>query len=524
MSEPQILIVGAGPTGLTLSLELARQGIRHLIIDINPRSTDSKATVLHPRSQELLSRHGLMSDLGSIGVVLVGSSFYANKQEFWGMDFEALAMHDTQYRLPMMITQPQLEKAIEDKLEHRYNLSVSRGVRAENVIQDDDGVSVTLKSVDGKEKNQRFQYVVGCDGAHSVVRKAAGLQFKGGSYQQEFLLADVKMNWALEREKKHAFLGYGFLLALPMPGGYTRLLMSRAGHTSGEGKEPTLQDFQDAATEFIPGKPTVSDPAWISRFRLHHRNVENYRVGRLFVGGDAAHIHSPSGGQGMNTGIQDAMNLGWKLASVLRKQTLNPEALLNSYSTERHKIGINLVNTSDRAFEFLATGNPFILFFRNRILPLIVPWLPANKPMLVHRYRTISQLAIRYRNSEVVKTGTGYYGTLKAGDRAPDGKTKDYGEDYLLDYCTEGIYYLVLFPAKDTPAGEVLKFRILAEKNPEWKVHTVNDPSQALRDLYGLKQAVYVLIRPDWYISHIGPFSAIDELEDWAESHAAGGK
>ncbi|KAN0099649.1 FAD binding domain containing protein, partial [Hyaloscypha variabilis] len=380
-----------------------------------------------------------------------------------------------------------------------------------------------------REEEVRCKYVVGCDGAHSVVRKAAGMKFEGGVYPQDFILADVRMKWE-QRACLSFYLGNGFLGVFPLPDGIFRLIVSRA-KDKGKADEPTFEDFQDAVDEFVPGKTEIYDPVWITRFRLHHRIVDCYRKGRCLVAGDAAHIHSPAGGQGMNTGMQDAVNLAWKLASVLRGQS--SDALLDTYDEERRKVGVKLLNGTDRAFEMMATSNPVWLFLRNALIPWVVPWAMSNQAMVQQRFRFISQLGIRYRQSSIVGQASTWNGALRGGDRAPDGELRGpRGPISVLGLCTGVGFHLLLFSGigenavNDQRLNEVgSDFR----KNGHHSVkchkilatgiagnNTSVDEDSKVHESYGFSEPGYILMRPDGYISFLGTLNTLDELKIWA--------
>ncbi|KAE9364576.1 hypothetical protein N431DRAFT_489123 [Stipitochalara longipes BDJ] len=543
MSNVDILIIGAGPTGLTLALELAAQpsppSIR--IIESTPtRSDKSRAFVLHPRTLELLARHtssspSIIQKCIEKGRFNDAIRFFAKKSFVHELSFDEGMVRDCQFKNSLMISQADTETAIEEALV-RFGVVVERGVKAENVRQDEDGSGITavLKIIDGegreREEEVRCKYVVGCDGAHSIVRKASEMKFEGGVYPQDFILADVRMKWE-QKTCLSFFLGNGFLGVFPLADGIIRLIVSRA-KDKGKDDEPTLQDFQDAVNEFIPGETEIYDPVWITRFRLHHRIVNCYRKGRCFVAGDAAHIHSPAGGQGMNTGMQDAVNLAWKLASVLRGQS--SDALLDTYDKERRKVGLKLLNGTDRAFEMMATSNPVWLYLRNALVPWIVPWAMSNQDMVVARFRFISQLGIRYRESSIVGQASAWKGALRGGDRAPDGKLKgSRGEKSVLGLCTGVNFHILLFSGigdaavNDERLGEVeLNFR--KDGNDSVKCHKILnnrvgdgnanvDEDGKVHELYGFKDPGYVLIRPDGYISFLGTLNTMEELNIWVK-------
>ena len=533
MDTTDVLIIGAGPTGGMLALELAMQDIPFRIIDSAPiRSDKSRALVLHSRTLELLNRHGgEAEELVKQGRVNMGVRIFANKKFVFEMDINDIIFPDTMFPAPLMISQAETERFL-DKGLLKHGKSVERPVTAERLEQGDDGVTAWLRHADGTEKLLRCKYVVGCDGAHSIVRKSAGLEFEGAAYPQDFVLADVHLKWK-HSEGMTIFMGStGFMVVFPMKDSVFRIILTRPSHLNNDA-EPTIRDFEEAFVALAPGEAELFNPVWISRFRLHHRNVENYRVGRMFMAGDAAHIHSPAGGQGMNTGMQDAVNLGWKLASVIRGE--KGDSLLDTYNIERHKVGENLLRGTDRIFDFMSTKNPVYLYLRNTLVPWIVPWLLKDRNRLASRFRFISQLGIRYRHSPIVGSASTHKGKLRGGDRAPDGKLTGPEQDTtVLGLCGGPSHHLLLFSGIGSAAvgEEVLQSAaadLMAENSAWVKLHKIChtdlktesrylDSEGIVHELYGFRDPSYVLIRPDGHVSFIGNLGTIDELRVWMKT------
>jgi hypothetical protein len=339
------------------------------------------------------------------------------------------------------------------------------------------------------------------------------------------------------------FLGQGVLLGFPLKDGLFRLIASRPNGLSASA-DPTLADFHDIFTQVAPGHAQLVDPVWISRFRLHHRAVDRYRAGRLFVAGDAAHIHSPAGGQGMNTGMQDAVNLGWKLARVLHGEADDP--LLESYDVERRKVGEHLLRSTDRLFRIGTMSNPVFLFLRNMLAPWFLPWLLKDRGRRAKLFRFISQLGIRYRNSPIVGSASSYQGPVRGGDRAPDGPLQgiDGTTTSLHVLCRGPTHHLILFSGRGTTAVDETVLQGAAasflEANSSWvKMHkiltTTTTPAPAvswgssdyvdaegqLHTRYGFTESGFVLVRPDGHVAYIGPLSTINELQVWVETPVA---
>lgn len=362
-----------------------------------------------------------------------------------------------------------------------------------------------------------------------IVRHAAkNLTFDGDAYPQDFICADTYMESEMPSGQAYMCLGRGALIVLPLKGGMVRLVVSRPNQDITQ--DPKLEDFEEFLQEIFPGGGSLHDATWVTRFRLHHRGVNKYRDGRLFVAGDAAHIHSPAGGQGMNTGIQDAVNLGWKLAAVLRGE--KPDSFLDSYHTERHRIGQFLLTSTDKIFTYVTSTNPIYLFLRNLVLPWIVPFVVTSKSRVLRQFQFISQLRIRYRHSDIVSTAHSFRGPIKGGDRAVDGKIRGpEGETWFLDLLSPTSHHLMLFSGSGPSAaseGELNRAEasFLQDTKTAVQAHAIFSEDQngqagyvdmegALHKAFGFHDAGYVIIRPDGYIAHIGPLTAIREATRW---------
>ena len=524
-----------------LALELAMQNVSFRIIDKEPvRSDKSRALVVHPRTLEMLDRHGLAHEFLALGRLATGVRIFVNKKLALEFDLQDLGFEDTAFPSPLFISQADTERFL-DKTLQGYGHAVERPVTAEKLRQDSTGVTAWLRGEDGMEERVRTEYVVGCDGAHSVVRHAANLSFEGAAYSQDFILADVHLKWDHPSDRVTMFMGQGgFLVGFPLKDGLVRLIASRAGGLVNNCKEPTLADFEKLFMQMAPGHAQLADPVWISRFRLHHRGVDRYRAGRLFVAGDAAHIHSPAGGQGMNTGMQDAANLGWKLARVVRSDA--DESLLDSYDIERRRVGDHLLGSTDRAFQIITTSNTVFLFLRNMLVSWLLPWVIKDRSRRAKMFRFMSQLGIRYRNSPIVGSASTYQGSrIRGGDRAPDGEVHypDGTATNLLALCKGPNHHLVLFSGTLGTAadGEALQGAAASffEVNFGWaRVHIILTAAAAasressgyvvdergrIHGRYGFTEPAYVLVRPDGHVAYIGPLSTMNELQIWVQTY-----
>ena len=529
-----------------MALELALHQVSFSIVEKSPSPSDkSRALVLHPRSLELLRRHGIADDLMRRGTLGTGARVFVNKKKAAVFNFTDLGFDHTAFPQPLWISQAETEALLLSRLQS-YGVEVERGVTAEGFEQDESGVTVTL-SKDGVTGHIRCAYVIGCDGAHSVVRRSAGLSFEGAAYPQDFILCDAHLKWdQFEDEGRHISMftgGKEVLILFPLPDGVVRLVGNLPSGTlsgSRSGLAPTLEDFQSLFNRMAPGKWELSDPVWLANFRLHHRGVDNYRKGRCFVAGDAAHIHSPAGGQGMNTGIQDAINLGWKLAHTLRVHKAAGtvmETWLDSYNEERHRVGQHLLEGTDRLFSYASSTNTLWIWWRNFLLTWIMPWALSRRTLRARLFRFISELGIRYRQSSIVGTSPHFMGQLKGGDRAPDGKIRmpDGVTKFLLETCAGNKFHFLLFSGRGAQAlgtegmescatrlkesleGKALDVPEAHEVYESTPPHpsAMMDVDGKLHKVYGFEEPGFVLVRPDAYIAYIGSHSDIDDFLIW---------
>ncbi|KAK8120154.1 hypothetical protein PG999_004274 [Apiospora kogelbergensis] len=571
-----VLIIGSGPTGTTMALELAAQGIPFRIVDkIAQRSDKSKALAVQPRSLEVMGRHGPVERLVERGNAGLGGAIFVNGKKTVDVDLGGIhATRDSAFPHTILAPQSLTEGFLAECLATRYGRFVEFGTEATSVVQNADGVTVTLRTESSssaassptkvgdsgavpigthEEETVRAKYVVGADGAHSIVRHAAAVQFEGDAYPQDFILCDTHIrNTTMARDRFRICMRYGLLVIFPLGNGVVRLVASRPGVPATD--EPALKDFQDWLDYMVPGGAggELYDPIWLARFKLHHRVSTNYRDGRLFLAGDAAHIHSPAGGQGMNTGIQDSANLGWKLASVLRGE--QPDAFLDTYNEERRPVGLRILGSSDYLFNVVTSQGWLWLFFRNLLAPWVLPWLIGDGARRNRMFRFLSQLGVRYRRSSIVGTAEGFAGPVLGGDRAPDGPVVEFGEEKLQKKQRELRLHHLLVPEKhhlllfsgvtsssgtvsredlqqaaktfqnDNPGGAALVHVLIAGPSscggrpPSLNGDYYLDVDGVLHGRYGFGDGPgYVYVRPDGYVAHIGPLSAIQSFTKWLE-------
>uniref|UniRef100_A0AAU3HP38 FAD-dependent monooxygenase n=1 Tax=Streptomyces sp. NBC_01393 TaxID=2903851 RepID=A0AAU3HP38_9ACTN len=412
-----VVVAGAGPVGLTAAAELRRRGIRCRIVDRLPaRLPYAKAVGIQPRTLEIWDHMGLTRTVLEAAVPMYGQLAYVNGTEQARIDL--VLPPEVPYGFAAL---PQYEtERILDTYLARFGTGIERGTELVAFSQDADGVTAALRSASGAEEEVRARYLVGCDGAHSIVRRKLGLTFEGSAFPEEYMLGDVEVDWDLPQ-------GYGvramhrngdgevddILVCIPLPGRnryrmsmMVPLALSTAGRNDGPadgvvhgldgGRAPALSDIQAVLDRLSPRPTTASRLRWSSVFRISHRIVDRYGDGRVFVAGDAAHIHPPTGAQGMNTGIQDAWNLAWKLALAIEGGARHD--LAASYDAERRPVGEEVV---ERTVRHATQG---------------VQADPADPGTVMLRE---AQLLVGYRGSPLVGPASEGPGP-QPGDRAPD--------------------------------------------------------------------------------------------------------
>jgi 2-polyprenyl-6-methoxyphenol hydroxylase-like FAD-dependent oxidoreductase len=486
MNDTTVLIVGAGPTGLTLAVELARTGVPFRLIDASDGPQQgSRGKGVQPRTLEVFEDLGVIDRALANGQLAMPMRQIAPDGSFVmaGVDVPA-PTPDVPYTSTLITPEWRVEETLRLRLEELGG-SVSFGTALQGFTQTADGVTATIVA-DGATSTVTARWLVGCDGGHSVVRKQSGIEFVGETLEDvRMLVADVRVTgldrdaWSMWRSAT------GMVTLCPLPS--TDLFQYQASVAPGQDPSTELENLQAILVERT-GRTDIAlaDPAWTSLWRANVRIVDRYRDGGVFLAGDAAHIHSPAGGQGMNTGIQDAHNLGWKLAAVWRGEA--PDALLDTYESERRPIALGV----------LALSNA-------RLRQAI-----ENGQVPVNRTRTTMQLDVGYRDSVLSRDDRADADDLRAGDRAPDatGLVTSDGEHRLFDLLRGGRWTLLVFGDAVGAAGAPEGLRILRVLDSAASVGTptdgtVVDTAGTLRSAYGATDRSLVLIRPDGCIARI---------------------
>lgn len=523
-NDCEVLVVGAGPTGLMAASLLRRSGVDVRIVEQRAEaSRESRAFAVMARSMELFAQMGLAERVLERAVVAPGIDVFVRGQRVGGIDYDHVEADDTPYRFITLHPQAYTEEVLIEDLT-RQGLEVERGVTVTALRQDGAGVEVDATGADGAPVRIRSRYAIGADGAHSVARKALALPFEGGKYDQTFMLADCEVTWPLDHAHFRIFLhGSTLGLFLPLQGQARSRVMTtdpsnRIEQGGAEASHLDLAELEAAFRQVTGMEVTLSRPTWTTRYRVSHRGVPHYGVGRVFLAGDAAHIHSPAGGQGMNTGLQDAANLAWKLAVVLRG---GPERLLETYDSERRPVGEDVVRTSDRMFTAVAGQSGFEATLRDWIARPVSAAMSHLTGMERRAFRKLAQLEIDYGRHDFaadMATGLGSDGP-QVGRRAPNAAiSRHLGVfDLLAGYGFKVLAFSRKPLERDDAhhaaaalaslTGHEVEAHLVTRLTWGQDEQVVTATAAEVFDAYGLKardaQAIYV-IRPDGYIAWRG--------------------
>jgi 2-polyprenyl-6-methoxyphenol hydroxylase-like FAD-dependent oxidoreductase len=521
-THTEVLIVGAGPTGLALACLLSKAGIRVRVVDKQSgRSRTSKAIGLQYRVSEILACMGVVDRFIAQGSSPTTVNIYHQDERLVALRFQGAGRSAGQgafVPLPIMIPQSETERILGERLQ-KWGFGVEWNTEFLDCTQEAKHVTARLRNVMGQEVEVQCAWLVSCEGAHSVMRKLAGMTFEGTTYPLDFLMADVHLDGDLDHTENHVWMHpEGSFAALPFPeAGRWRLFVEVSHAGDALPQAPGLPFIENLMARRIGShRFALSDATWISPFSINCRMVDRYREGRLFVAGDAAHIHSPTGGQGIATGIQDAANLAWKLVRVLRYGA--PEALLESYDTERRAQAREVLKATNRTTSIFFAPTAWLKLLRDHVaLPILrSEWAQAKM------FAKLSQLHVHYRDSALSRQEDYRWWPpkrIRAGDRAPDLLfTQSWsGNAITLFQLLQGMRPIVLFRVGDGAESSAraadLIARCRARGIDAYEVHRSDVPTGAtsrhclidvhgeLTRLYGFGPNFLCLVRPD---DHLG--------------------
>jgi 2-polyprenyl-6-methoxyphenol hydroxylase-like FAD-dependent oxidoreductase len=508
MQKPSVLIVGAGPTGLLMACQLAIRNIPFRIIDkIEDHTTQSRALVIQARSLEIFDQLGIADNAVHQGQKVKALGVFLNGKKIVGIDVQDVGKGLTKFPHILMLEQFKTEKILSDFLRDK-GLKVERSVELVSFAQESGGVVSLVRHKGGKEETVNTTYLIGADGAHSVVRHQLQIPFGGKTYQQSLFVLDCKIKEDFPPDEMYlSFSEESFAGFFPLTNGRFRVL----GLIPKELENKETITFEDIAPGFgkrMHMNVTLYEPEWIAFYHSHHRYAATFREGNCFLIGDAAHIHSPVGAQGMNTGLQDAYNLAWKLALVVEGKA--NDALLDTYTEERIVVAKKLVETTDSVFNVVTNENPYIKAMRLHlipsVLPLLLPLFEQQKLFRQTAFKTISEIGIEYESSSLSQ-GSSYGiftpGTPKPGDRLPYvlfHDTHDH-EKNIQNEIDSKKFQLFLFIRTEKKNDVTDNFLKKYKELLSVKVILYSARTNNLFETFGVKDEGYFLIRPDMYIA-----------------------
>jgi 2-polyprenyl-6-methoxyphenol hydroxylase-like FAD-dependent oxidoreductase len=486
----QVLIVGAGPTGLVLGAELLARGIRTRIIDkADGVGLNARAIGLHARTLEVLDMMGLAERFTERGQVVRQLRFYSEGRCLVGLEF---ARCGSRFGFLLDLPQDETERLLRARITELGGV-VEQRTELAGLTACGDAVEADVRGPQGRAGTITAGFVVGCDGAHSRVRHELGLAFEGHPYPQDWLLADVLLDWDLREDAVHAFFRANGLplICFPMRGHRWRLTLPFAGSRSGQ--PPTLEEIQQLTDQRSPRPVTVSDPTWLANFRCHRRSASAYRRGRVLLAGDAVHIHTPAGGQGLNTGMMDAHNLGWKLALVASGRA--PDTLLDSYAAERRPVADEVLKLTHALVRYGTLSHPV----KRKVRDVVVP--AAGRTAVIQRRaaRRLSQVYVTYPPGPLARPDRDRSGP-RPGQRMPDIAVRADSQVSTLHRVLRRGRHVLVIPAAD-PAP-VLDDALLRRYRECFDVVTIEAGKAPGRGNNGTGPVI--LVRPDGHVGARG--------------------
>lgn len=517
-----VLVVGAGPVGLFCANELARHGLSCRIIDKKDALNEhSRALGIHIRTLDVLQDTGFIDAFLAQGLAVPTVQLKSGGSRLASIDFKGIgASRDFLLDLPQDKSERILFQGLVDK-----GIEVEWQSELVALEQKPDDVLALVQRPGDQTESIRARWLIACDGAHSTVRHLLKAEFPGSAYEQHWWLADLHIQWSLPDDHMIINAGpHGPLACFPMGDKRYRLVLTAPDNQT----EPDMNDIRQAFDKRSSDKAQLSDPVWITPFSIHHRQIQQYRHDRVFFCGDAAHIHSPMGGQGLNTGIQDVYNLVWKLALV--KQRHCTDALLDSYHAERYPVGKAILEKTDKMTRLILLRNRLLIALRNGIIRLLGSFERVRHAIA----RDLSELNITYTNSPIVKT-LGKHTGLKAGDYLPNGLLKNLNDRTHLnmrEICEGTRHHLFLFVGlADRVTKTSLKASVIAPRfsrvldvhlilldTPETYPESLSlwlDTQRSIHQQFRLEEPTALLVRPDKYIALVQSPINLVELQFW---------
>ena len=522
-NDVPVIIVGAGPTGVLLAIELARRGVEVRVLDKqHERSRETRAIGIHARTLEVFRQLGIVDEFLALGHRVAGFSVHTSGRRPVHARFGVI---DSPYRFLLTLSQAETQRILDRKLK-QLGVAIERGVEVVAVERDAGGAALAMQTTgEPPTRTVTADWLVGCDGARSIVRHSLGVPFEGDDYSQDWLMTEVRVDPPLRRDQFHVFASTpSVLAAFPLPGGRWRVFVPQVGGRAvAERAAPSAEEIDRLVAERGPAGLRISDPTLLAAFRCYRRHTKVMRAGRVLVAGDAAHVHSPAGGQGMNTGIQDAFNLGWKLALVAEGRSHCD--LLDSYQAERVPIAEGVLALTHGLVKTFSLASPPGRWLRDRALPAAMA-IPSVEARYMNR---LAQVSHNYTASPLrsvsVRSRTA---AVAPGKRLPhvDGLLLEGRPVAVLDLVrSTGHTLLVLTGRRSDQAAVraavarfgrrdgIVRTVIVSSGGESTAPAEVADPGLRAHRRYRALGGRLLLVRPDGYLAGQAPLRRPDALE-----------
>ncbi len=507
-TKTDVIIIGAGPAGLALACQLIRFGIDFVIVDKNETTTrHSKAIGVQARTLEIYEQIGLADKLIQQGMIAEKARMVVGGKVRGEVNFREFGKGMSPYPFVLIVEQGKHEKILHDFI-RSSGKDVHWQTELQSFSQDETGVSAIIKNSEGETETIEAQYLVGCDGAKSPVRHGLGLTFEGSTFERMFYVADVQIDWDFPHDAGHAFLLKNNLLVFfPMTGdAQWRIVGTFPEEFAKDEGDVLYEEIEEQIKRDAELDIDITEVNWFSTYKVHTRRANKFSEGKCFLAGDSAHIHTPAGAQGMNTGIQDGYNLAWKLAMVLRGKA--SEKILDTYNEERLENAKNLLRTTDRFFNLAASPEPIMSFFRTHVFPYVARVAFGIESINKFVFPRVAQIAINYRHSALSEHGGDGDLDVKAGDRMPYFIV---GNESIYHRLREPKFHLLNFSdGQDVRSSAELSSQY-AELADQHDVPIF--PHVAA--IFGTGKSFSVLLRPDNHIATISPDASLAPIENY---------
>jgi 2-polyprenyl-6-methoxyphenol hydroxylase-like FAD-dependent oxidoreductase len=502
-----VVIIGAGPTGLSLACQFVRHGVDFIIVEKNEDVTPySKAIGVHARTLEIYEQIGLAQKALEQGAIAGKVRMLAGGEVRGEMDLSNIGEGLSPYPFVLMLEQSKNERLLYEYLRSRRKEVLWR-TGLESFSQNDSGVAARVKTAGGTFQTIEAKYLVGCDGAKSRTRHALGLEFAGSTFERMFYVADAEVDWDLSHDALYVcFSESSFVLFFPLKGEKRYRIVGVFPEEFAKDEGDVLyEEIEQRVKEEAKRDLDIHDVEWFSTYKVHARHASRFSAGRCFLAGDSAHIHSPAGAQGMNTGIQDGYNLAWKMALVFKGKL--DEKLLETYNEERLENARRLLQTTDRMFQFAAGSEWFLEFLRARVLPSVAKYILGFDTVKKFIFPLVSQIGINYRHGSLSQHAGDENFRVKAGDRMPyftvDGES-------IYDKLHQPKFHLLAFTDGQSD-HQGLKTG-LEQEYADWIDFSVIQLQPQVAEIFGTDQPFSLLLRPDNYVGFISHETSLGKV------------